>query len=293
MRLSSVLMLFVALVGGPQVVNAQSAQETQIQSRLDEIKKMMDEEIRTIGVLEDQLKRAIDSEQEAQVERIRLEIEQGWTRVDALKELNKRLDELMETASMLDEELDLARRPQPQPGNARDRKVPQSRIAGLETREDIEKAKRELMGEQDEAQADQQEPREDPAPRLKLPGENAPRTSTRLQNLERSLQALKDAGEFDLVRQVEQLIRREQGRLASEREPSADDQRQPELRHPAAADPPPQATPGRQRPPREPARSENDELRDLVTQMRDEIRRLRQEVNELKNAHSGGDQNDQ
>ncbi len=249
---------------------AQNSPEDRIKERLSEILEMTDEEQSTIEKLREHLERALAADNQAGANRLQEEIASAELRKGQLKELLDRLELLL---SGIAQQAD-ARIPQPLAGA--------NRANPLAGRKILRATPDGNMADRFEGNRNIVRPAAEP--------------ESRLERLKRSLEDLRKAGELELARQVEQLIKREEriveerkrqqreaeARKRREREAQRDSGGDQRPRNPAAA----ANNPERQRP------GDNqtvNELKDEISRMREEMRQLREEIRRLKESAGGKD----
>jgi protein-arginine kinase activator protein McsA len=311
---SGMFMLFMVLPG--TFAWSQDSAEKTIAQRLNEVQSMIDEEIRTIATLEEQLNRAVDGKEAGQIDRIRGEIQSAWQRVEKLKELKASLKELADefkgtsnpvrphrtdefnrdpssmkprnraTGYALDDgttidtefgrDTSSAKPPKPQRGDIRDDGDPNGR-----TRTSTKPA-RPVRGVGGGGRAP-----EGDAPNSKSGNKN--NSSERLEALRRSHAELIAAGEFDMAATVMDLIQKEKKRLSDANK----DESRPAQGGGAAGDR--SAGPPAARQPAEPGQRAGDdkELQELVQSMKDELKTLREEVRKLRQQQRDKENGDQ
>ncbi len=275
-RLPLIALLF-CLYANWQFAHGQTSHEDEIQKKLDQIQSMADEQQRTINTLQKHLEAALKNDDQAGAVRLKQEIASAKASKDALQELQSQLKLLVEG---------LAERARPEVFQPRGLGNPNRR--GPDERQ-LLRAGPEL-GNPDRVLEHAERFREDYE---KSQARKTREPETRIDRLKRSLRDLRVAGEDELARQVEELIKREERILEQQRRREQEE---------AAA---------RARGARDQSRGGDDhriknpggavagkpaggdqalvaELKILISEMQKEIRDLRAEIKRLKQGDDDG-----
>ncbi len=195
-------------------VFAQGAQGEEIETRLAEVKSMIEEEQSTISLLEGQLKTALEDGETERVQQLRDEIDAAFENIEELQKLNDSLKELQDEAGPA------AGGAQPRrPG--RRRSVPNPTIGGSEGGVDWEaerKRRERQKSNRRRGTGDRGSPIIGGAPSGNVRaggnrGNRARNGSSKLNHLRDAFDALLDAGETELAEDVQEKIDMEEQRL--------------------------------------------------------------------------------
>ena len=229
--LSLTLMFFVS------TAQAQRDQGDRIQSELEEVTRMIDDEQAELNKLERQLKDALDRDENAGIDDLRDRISESFDRLKRLKKLRDQLLDMQDDSARDDKPRTRSQPDRTRSGKTKKRR-PKAAFSGLEARDrerDNERGERgrpradfgglEPDGPEggfdrgrarDRDRGNERARGRDRArdrDRGELDNEDRPRESSRLRHLRDALESLNDAGEFGLARSVEQMIRKEEKRL--------------------------------------------------------------------------------